>query len=220
MKGPTIAAWMPGLAGPVVAGVEPDKPLRLVLPAPAVASGRVTFGGRRIEGRNARVRVVAAAEGRGALAVAFGRKATSDPDGRFHVPGLAPGRYVVQASRDDIWLSKSVPIVVEPGKDTAPIDLNIPEPGATVALDLVDERNRPIPGLSFAIRRPEGPLAAALPMAYRTDERGSAIVRGLEAGSQSIVAEGDPKPHAFAVPPSRPGAPPQGIRVAVALPAP
>ncbi len=220
LKEPTIVAWMPGLAGPAVAAVEPGKPLRLVLPAPAGASGRVTLGSRGIQGRNARVRVVVAAEGRGVLAVAFGREVTADPDGRFRLPGLAPGRYRVQAARDDIWLSQSVPLVIEPGKDAAPIDLDIPEPGAPVALDLVDGRGRPIPGLSFAIRRPEGPLAAELPMAYTTDGRGSAIVRGLEAGPQSLVADGDPEPHAFAVPPARPGATPQDVRVEIARPIP
>jgi hypothetical protein len=220
LKEPTIVAWMPGLAGPVVAAVEPGRPLRLVLPAPAGASGRVTLGGRGIEGRDARIRVVVVAEGRRALAATFGREVTADPDGRFRLPGLAPGRYRVQAARDEIWLSRSVPLVIEPGKDAAPIDLDIPEPGAPVALDLVDGRGRPIPGLSFAIRRPEGPLAAELPMAYTTDERGSAIVRGLESGPQSLVADGDPEPHAFAVPPARPGATPDGVRVEVARPAP
>jgi Carboxypeptidase regulatory-like domain len=205
LKEPTVAAWMPGLSGPVVATVEPGKPLRLVLPAPAGVSGRVTLGGREIGGRDARVWVVVAAEGRGALAGPFGREVTADPDGRFRLPGLAPGRYRVQAARDEIWLSRSVPLVIEPGKDAAPIDLDIPEPGAPVAVDLVDRRGRPIPGLSFAIRRPEGPLAAALPMAYRTDERGSVIVRGLEGGPQSLVADGDPEPHAFTVPPARGG---------------
>jgi protocatechuate 3,4-dioxygenase beta subunit len=220
VKEPTVAAWMPGLAGPVVAVVEPAKPLRLVLPAPAGASGRVTLGGRGIEGRNARVRVVAAAERRGALAEAFSRTATADPDGRFRFPGLAPGRYAVQAARDDIWLSKSVPVVVEPAKDAAPIDLDIPEPGATVVVDLFDGRDRPVPGRSFTIRRPEGPLAAALPMTYRTDERGSAIVRGLEAGAQSLIADGDPRPHAFTVPLARPGTSPRHIPVKIAQPVP
>ncbi len=204
VKGPTIAL-MPGLAGPVVAGVEPDKPLRLVLSAPAGGSGRVTLGGRGIEGRNVRVPVVAAAEGRGALAVAIGREATADPDRRFRFPGQCPGRYAVQASRDAIWLSKSVPLVFDPGKDAAPIDLDIREPGVPVDLDLVDQSGRPIPGLSFSIRRPEGPLASALPMTYRTVDRGSAIVRGLEAGPQSLVADGDPTPHTFAVPPGLAG---------------
>jgi hypothetical protein len=89
-----------------------------------------------------------------------------------------------------------------------------------VTLELVDERARPVPGRSFVIRRPEGPLAAALPMAYQTDERGAAIVRGLEAGPQSLVADGDPKPHAFAVPPARPGASSPVIAIKVARPAP
>jgi protocatechuate 3,4-dioxygenase beta subunit len=220
VKEPTIAAWIPGLTGPVVAVVEPDRPLRLILPEPAGASGRVALDGRGIAGRNARVRVVAAAEARGALAVAFSREATADPDGRFRFPGLAPGRYIVQAARDAIWLSKSVPLVVEPGKDAAPIDLDIPEPGASVALDLFDQRDRPIPGLSFTIRRPEGPLAAALPVTYRTDDRGSAIVRGLEAGAQSLVADGDPRPHAFTVPLPRTEASPRHIPLKIAQPAP
>ena len=219
VKEPTIAAWMPGLAGPVVATVVPEKPFRLVLPAPAGVPGRVTLGGHGVEGRNARVRVVAVPEKPGVLAVAFGREATADPDGRFRFSGLAPGRYLVQAARDSLWLSKAVPVLIEPGKDADPIDLDIPEPGGPVVLDLVDGQDRPIPDLSFAIRRPEGPLARALPMTHRTDGRGSALVRGLEAGSHSLVADGDSEPHGFAVPPARLGGTPQAIRIQVARPA-
>jgi hypothetical protein len=85
LKEPTVAAWMPGLSGPVVATVEPGKPLRLVLPAPAGVSGRVTLGGREIGGRDARVRAVVAAEARGALAAPFGREVIGDMPPR-HIP--------------------------------------------------------------------------------------------------------------------------------------
>jgi len=220
LKEPTVAAWLPGRSGPTVGAFEPGKALSLVLPAPAGASGTATIGGRGIEGRGGRIRIVAEAQDRGALAPAFSREVVADLDGRFRLPELAAGRYIVQAVRDEIWLSKSIPLVVEPGKEAGPVEVDIPEPGATVALKAVDGRDHPVPGLSLSIVRPDGPLAASLPMTYRLDDRGAVTLRGLETGRQTLLINGDPKPNGFIVDPARPSASRQVVRMEVPRPGP
>lgn len=219
VKEPTVLAWIPGLVGPAVATAKVGEPLRLVLPEPAGASGRVTIGGQPVAGREALIRVVAASEGRGAVDVAMGRETIADPDGRFRFAGLAPGRYVVQAARDEVWISKAVPLVVEPGKEAAAIKVDVPEPGAEIALELADRQGRPI-AAGFSVRPPAGPLADLAPIAGRTDERGEAAIRGLAAGVFALAVDGDPEPHALDVPTARPGAGPLGVRVEVSRPGP
>ncbi|WP_165219260.1 carboxypeptidase regulatory-like domain-containing protein [Aquisphaera insulae] len=200
VKQPTIAAWLPGRSGPVVAVVDPSKPARLVLPPTASAAGRVTLGGRPATARDqAQIRVVIAADGRGVLGPAFDREVTSDPEGRFEFPDLAPGRYQVQAVRDDIWLSEAVPIEVVAGQRPVPVDLDVPAPGASVELTLVGSGNRPVAGRSFTIRRRAGPITT-VPLSYRTDDQGAALVRGLEPGLHSLLVEGDSGAHGFQVP--------------------
>ncbi len=207
--GPTSIAWVPGLAGPAVATMKADEPLRLVLPAAAVASGRVTIGGRPVEASDSWIRVVLAAEDRGAVDVAMGRETVADADGRFRFVGPAPGRYVVQAVRNELWDSKPVTLVVEAGKEAAPIELDVPEPGSSMALRLVDRRGEP--AASVSIPRSVGTNAVLPPITARTDARGEAILRGSPAGAETLTVEGDPTPHALDVPPARLGTGPTAV---------
>ncbi|WP_337177492.1 hypothetical protein [Paludisphaera sp.] len=214
VKEPTIVAWAPGLAGPAVATVKPGEPLRMTLPEPAGAAGRATVGGAAISGGDARIRVVLATEGKGAVAAAMRREATADADGRFRFPALAPGRYVVQAIRDELWASKLVPLVVAPGEE-AKVAVDVPAPGATVALELVDRRGEPI-AAAFSIKPLAGPIADLAPIAGRSGDDGRALLRGLPAGLLGLAVEGVPSPFALDVPPARAGAGPLDIRVEVA----
>lgn len=216
---PTVIAWAPGVAGPVVATRKVGEPLRLVLPVAAGVSGRVTIGGEAATGRDARIRVVLASEGRGAVEVAMRRETAADPDGRFRFGGLAPGRYLVQAARDDLWVSKPLTLVVEPGKEAAPIDVDLPEPGPPIALQLADRQGNPVTA-SFSIRKPAGPLGDLAPIAGRTDDRGEAIIRGLAAGVAMLMVDGDPAPRPLDVPVARPNVGPLPVRIEVVRPGP
>jgi len=197
---PKAVVWLPGLCGAAIVEVEPDQPVRAVLPGPLAAAGRVTLDGKPALGRNARVRVVAAHQGRGPLDAALSLEASAQSDGRFELRGLTPGRYQVQAARDGIWLSQGVNLRVEEGKATPDIALDIPEPGATVVVEVVDRQGRPVAGRTITLARPDGPLASLWPTAFRTDGGGKLILRGLEAGNHSLRIEGEPDRRRFQVP--------------------
>ena len=180
--------------------VEPGKPLRAVLPPPLDVVGRVTLGGRPIDGRNARVRVVAAHRGRGVLDASLGMAVSAEADGRFALRGLTPGRYQVQAARDGIWLSEGVELRAGPGEEMPPLSLDIPEPGGPVVVEIVDRQGRPVADRMLTLARPEGPLAALWPRSIRTDGAGTATLGGLEAGSHAILIDGEPAPRRLRVP--------------------
>jgi len=200
---PKAVVWQPGLRGAAIVEVEPGQPIRAVLPRPLAAAGRVTLGGRPALSRNARGRVIAAHRGRGSLDAALSLEASVQSDGHFDFRGLTPGRYQVQAARDGIWLSLSVEMSVEEGKATPDLVLDIPEPGATVIVEVADRQGRPVAGRTITLDRPEGPLASLWPRALRTDGVGKLILRGLEAGDHSLRIEGEPGHRQFQVPETR-----------------
>ena len=173
--------------------IESPMPLRMTLPAPREAEGRVTLGGRPIDARNARIRVVAAHRGRGVLDGALGVEATPQADGRFDLRGLTPGRYLVQAARDGIWLSSSVELTVADDRaPPAPLALDIPEPGRPLMLQVLDRDGRPAADCPIGLVRPDGPLSSLWPAGLRTGPDGTLTLRGLEAGRHAILV-GDEK---------------------------
>jgi hypothetical protein len=185
-KKPTVVVRLPGETGATILNHEAGKPIRAVLPVPISTRGLVTLGGRPIGGRNARVRVVAAYQGRGVLGDALGVEASAQADGRFVLAGLTPGRYLVQAARDGIWLSSSFELVVEESKAPPVFVLDVPEPGAPAALEVVDPDGRPVAGEVVRAVRPEGPLRSLWAAGLRTDADGLVTVWGLEAGPHEV----------------------------------
>lgn len=191
---PTAVVWQPGETGAAVVELAPGRPFRATLPPPIAAGGRVTLGGRPADGRNARLLVVAAHRGLGVLDEALSVRASAGTDGRFTLRGLTPGRYRIQAARDGIWLSAGVDLVVERGDTPPEIDLDIAEPGEPLAVELVDERGRPVVGRDVTPIRPDGPLASLWPSSFRTDAAGRALILGLEAGPHAVRIDGETRP--------------------------
>jgi hypothetical protein len=183
---PTLVVSLPGRHGAAIIPLEERPGRPVVLPPPIEAEGTVTISGRPPNDDGSLIRVVAAHQGRGVLDSALGLSTTAGPDGRFTFAGLTPGRYRVQAARDGIWTSKAVEVMVEPGKATPPLSLDIPPPGEPVTLEFVDPAGRSLAGESFTLARPEGPFAALWPATLRADDSGRLTLRGLEAGSHSI----------------------------------
>ncbi len=197
---PQAVVWLPGSTGATVVEVNRDQPIRAILPAPVTGTGQVTLGGQPMAGRDAQIRVLAAYQGSGPTATALNLEATTQSDGSFRFRGLTPGRYLVQAARDGIWLSASVEMVIEPGKVPPALALDIPEPGATMRIEVINPRGQSMAGRTLTLVRPSGPLAVLWPTTFRTDSRGHLILQGLEAGPQSLLVAGKPEPEQLLVP--------------------
>lgn len=197
---PSAVVWLPGRSGATVVEVEPGQPFRAVLPAPLEVRGSVTLAGRPSAGADARLRVFAAHQGRGDLDAALSLETTADAQGQFALRGVTPGRYQVQAARDGIWLSPSVIVDVNAANPPGALTLDIPEPGAPIALEVVDREGRPVPGRSLTLARPEGPLAELWPSTLRTDTAGRLTLWGLEAGTHSLRIDGETNPRKIEAP--------------------
>jgi hypothetical protein len=211
---PTAVVWMPGETGAAFAEVRAGEAVRVTLPKPLALTGRVTLGGGPFEGRNARVRVVAASRVRGAFDGVLGAEASVEADGRFTLYGLTAGRYLLQAARDDIWLSRAVELNVTREVPSPESVLDIAEPDEAVAVTVVDERGRPVADRSVTPLRPEGPLAGLWPAAFCTDASGTVVFRGLEEGTHRLLIDGRPVRQELRVGKAdRPAAPPVPVRV-------
>ena len=179
---PTVIVRLPGLTGAAVTAADLGRPVRVTLPPPRHAEGRVTLGGRPVDGRNAWIRIVAEHRGRGdVLDDAFSLEATAQADGRFDLHGLTPGRYLVQAARDEIWLSASIDMTVAADKDPPLLALDIPEPGRAVTVMVRNRAGRPAANQPIGLVRPEGPLASLWPEGLRTAPDGSLELTGTRS---------------------------------------
>ena len=188
VKKPTLVVSLPGQYGPTTVPVEEGKTSRVVLADSAGVEGRVVLGGRATDAGSG-VQVFAAHQGRGVLDGVLSHQLSPGLDGRFRFNGLTPGRYLVQAARDGIWLSKSVELRLEANQAPPPIVLEIPAPGEPVALEFVDPQGKPFADRAVTVIRPEGPFAASWPPILRTDAAGRIIFRSLEAGSHTAIVE-------------------------------
>ena len=117
--------------GRVAAADQPDWPghHRRQEPARISAAPAVDQPGQPGE---LNVHILAAHQGAGKLDGLLSVSTYADPDGRFGLHGLTPGKYIVQAAIDDIWLSQSVELTIKPGRRC---------PGADRAEDRSARRN-------------------------------------------------------------------------------
>ena len=184
---PTLAVWLPGANGATVVPFHSGQTERLVLPPACALTGRVTVGGQGVMGLPSQFRVRAAYQNRGELDEALSVETTAQADGTFTLAGLTPGTYLVQAARDNIWLSSSQTLTV--GADApAPTTLDIDPPGTPMLLHLTDTRGKPQAGQTVRLTLPTGPLTDLLwPQTLTTDSRGDLRVEGLTAGPHSVT---------------------------------
>ncbi len=146
---PVLVAWLPGVCGAAIAPIESDaqaKGLKIVLPPPLSATGKVTVGGKEIRGRRSQFVVVAQYEGKGKLDRWLSRTVAPDENGGFTLLALTPGTYRVQAAMDNIWLSPSLRLEVAAGAATKPLALDIGPPGPAIVVKVVNPKGKPVPG--------------------------------------------------------------------------
>lgn len=212
---PTMVVSLPGVTGAAVIPLDlkAPGPIRVVLPPPLRATGRVTLAGKGVDGEDAILRVVAGHRGRAGLDKVLSVEGLVEAGGRFTLEGLTPGNYRVQAARDGIWLSRSIPLTVEPGKPIPELTLDIPAPGADVTLALADDRGQPLVRKGLKLERPDGPLASLWPERLETDLRGVLTIPALEVGTHAIRIDGEDAPRTFDVPDRSKGPTTKGFTV-------
>jgi hypothetical protein len=192
---PVLMCGLPGTCGMIVMP-ESERAksgeLRIVLPPPLSATGRVTIGGRPAQPREHQFVVNARYQGVGKLAPAMSREVATDADGSFRLNALTPGTYLVQASLDNIWLSASIRLKVDASApNIPPLTLDIPAPGPGLNIKVVDKAGKPVADARATVSRPEGPINDGVwPKDFRTDGAGVLHIRPLESGRQTIRVQG------------------------------
>jgi hypothetical protein len=113
-----------------------------------------------------------------------------DPEGFFHVAGLAPGRYQVSAFAPGLAPAPPVTVDLGPGAERT-VDFQLGSGSALRGSVVERDSQRPLPGARVSLEQAREEPMAALPIA-RTDERGSFTLQGLPEGRRSlfVAAEG------------------------------
>jgi hypothetical protein len=184
---PMILAMLPGQCGATVfpfSAKVPPREWSVTLPKAMSLHGRVTVGGKSAKDWNNQFHVLAAYEGRGGLGELLSILVSPDKDGSFELAGLTPGRYRIQASMDDIWLSPSVSLVVDAdGLRSEPLLFDIGRPGVPSVVRCIDAAGKPVVGIKLELRRPSGPLTDRLwPAMFTSDGAGIVNLPPLEVG--------------------------------------
>jgi hypothetical protein len=195
IDGPTLVAWRLGSHGAVIMPYAKDKPnaeVQLVLPKSLSQRGKVTIAGKPVSSAHSQLSVFAAYQGNRPFDGLFHQICSADADGVFELTGLTPGKYQVQATLDDIWLSASVPVTVSADAETlAPIVLDIGEPGCATVVTLLDKQGRPLADVQATLERPAGPLTdRCWPTTFTSDHAGVLGIPPLEAGEHLITFPG------------------------------
>ncbi len=185
---PVVVAWLPGRCGPTVLPTEPRQKglVKIVLPPPVGVTGKVTVGGKSAAGLKATIRVVAVDDSKKALPWVYAIKATPDADGQFRLDGLVPGKYRVQASLDNIWVSKTIVLNVTKAGAKG-IELDILALGEPIEVKVLGEDGKPLPNEEVKPVLPSGPLTDIIHHGNLTsDAEGKVRLEGLPAGKHLL----------------------------------
>jgi hypothetical protein len=201
---PVVVAWLPGACGvaitPLADGVQP--PLKIVLPPSLLLQGKVTVGGKSVQGRKNQFRVLAAYEGKGKIDDLLSLDVSAEADGRFELAGLTPGTYQVQAAMDNIWLSRTMSLTVKPEAAAfEPLTLDVGEPGTPSVMELAHPDGTPGRGGAVKVVRPKGPLTDLLwPVEFTADGAGLIEIPPLEVGSHTVRVTGATEEQTLMIP--------------------
>jgi hypothetical protein len=181
-----IAAWLPGSAGCAIVPCTERGQKHIFLPATIAVHGTVTVSGQSVTDLTSSFRIYAEYQGADSLKPLLSVEATAQADGSFELPGLTPGTYVIQATRDNIWVSESHTVFVRK-RNPPDLHLDIPLPGQAVDLSIVDSSNHPISDAEVAIGPSAGPLTNEIwPKKIQLDQDGCVHLEGLDAGPHSL----------------------------------
>ena len=165
--------------------------------------GRVVSGGTPVEGALVSARALRGGGPGSAEDLTAGQGAT-DADGRFTLPGLPPGRYLLLAAREG--MTQAAPVVARPGEEAL---LELTRGGTLAGIVRDDLDGRPLVAFRIEARRagrgPRLPLAAATVV----DAEGRFRLTGLPPGPVQVLASAPghlPSPWTEVAVPEHPGA--------------
>ncbi|WP_242347046.1 MSCRAMM family protein, partial [Anaeromyxobacter terrae] len=161
-------------AGATTGGVE------LVLGPGATLAGEVVEegSGRPIPGAE----VALSPHDSGALAA----RAVAGEDGRYRIPGLAPGQYDLRAAAAGRSPALQRGVTLEPGA-TFPLRVALEGTGAIEGV-VRDARGRPLAGARVRVEARGDGLEGALALEARSDFEGRYRLEGVEVGRAELVA--------------------------------
>ncbi|HID11406.1 MAG TPA: carboxypeptidase regulatory-like domain-containing protein, partial [Candidatus Latescibacteria bacterium] len=111
-------------------------------------------------------------------------RATTEEDGSFHIPALAPDTYTVTASLPG-YAPAEATLTVDPGQDVEGVELALERNTLTLSGSVQDQRGRPLPGVSVEA------LAGGERRQARTDEGGTfsflELPRGPEVRLRTVM---------------------------------
>jgi RNA polymerase sigma factor (sigma-70 family) len=129
--------------------------------------------------------VVAVPRGAGAGA-AMRQSLVVDPEGRFALDGLVAGSHAVVASADGFAPTAEVQVTLP---TTEELELRLPRGGSLTGVVVSARSGAPLADARVTIEslRPMGSLVSPTVASTTTDERGRFELRGLAAGSRSVL---------------------------------
>jgi protocatechuate 3,4-dioxygenase beta subunit len=189
-KTPVVVAWLPGSTGATIVPYVAGQSVHITLPPSITATGKVTVAGGSVSGLGSTFRIRAEYLGLGQINDLLSVDVTAQPDGTFTLPGLTPGSYVVQAARDNIWLSPEKILTVTAKNLSPTLTLDIPPPGNPVILQMVDSNGHALPHQPQTYRlefSSQEPLADRLwPETITSDGNGDLHLDGFSPGPHEV----------------------------------
>ncbi len=183
-----LVAQVPGLTGCAVISIPADHKtdLNITLPRPISVSGKVTVAGRVTVEFDGQVMIRARHRGAGKLDDLMNVGAPVNDDGTFQLYGLTAGQYVIRALLDDVWSSDEVLLAVD-GDQPAPLELDIPTPGAATWFEFRRANNKPLVDARIECDLlPASATSPAVQGIFRTDGRGKVRIDGCRARKTSL----------------------------------
>ncbi|PAT11804.1 hypothetical protein CKJ80_00875 [Corynebacterium hadale] len=92
----------------------------------------------------------------GAEVSAGGKKATTDGDGKYTIPGVVPGEKTVTVTDGDNFTGNSTDVTVNPNETTTAKDITVTRANGSIVGKIVDDAGNPVSPDNVTVTRPDG----------------------------------------------------------------